>query len=82
MAIGEIIKTGTLATTFHKPGGEANIYVCFGYVPLTVFNHTQRQVPGSINKYPKNMIHKIQQSTKEGLNKKLDGYFRSIKSIS
>ena len=30
MMTGAITKTGTLDTTFHKPAGEANKYVCFG----------------------------------------------------
>ena len=29
--------TGTLTTTFHKPTGEANIYIRFGYGPQTIF---------------------------------------------
>ena len=29
--------TGTLATTFHKPAGEENQYVWFGYIPQTIF---------------------------------------------
>ena len=29
-------KTGNFATTFHKPVGEANPYVGFGYIPLTI----------------------------------------------
>ena len=40
MATGAITKTGTLTTTFHKPAGEANLYVRFGCVPLTIFNNT------------------------------------------
>ena len=31
MTTGEIKKTATFATTFHKPAGEANMYVQFGY---------------------------------------------------
>ena len=34
MMTDEITKTGTLATTFHKPAGEVNPYVLFGYGPL------------------------------------------------
>ena len=30
--------TGTLAMTFQKPAGEANIYVQFGYSPQTIYN--------------------------------------------
>ena len=29
--------TGTLTMTFHKPAGEANLYVRFGYSPHTIF---------------------------------------------
>ena len=61
METGEITKTGTLATTFHKPSGEANLYVHFGYVALKIYNHTPVQVSGSINTDPINMIHTIQQ---------------------
>ena len=34
MKIGEITKTGDLATTFPKPTGGANLYFQFGYGPL------------------------------------------------
>ena len=34
-------KTGTLATTFHEPKGEANTYVWYIYVSHTICNHTQ-----------------------------------------
>ena len=77
IARGAITKTGTLAMTFHKPAGEANQYVRFGYGPLSICNHTQGQVLGSMNTDPINMIHTSQQSTKEGLNKELEGDFRS-----
>ena len=40
---------GTLTTTFQKPVGVENPYVWFGYSPQTIFNHTRRQVPGSMN---------------------------------
>ena len=30
-------QTRTLTTTFHKPVGEANIYVRFGYIPHKIF---------------------------------------------
>ena len=73
---GETIKTGTLVTTFHKPAGEENPYVWFGYVPLTIFNHIPVQVSGSMNSNPVNMIHTSQQSIKEGLNEELEVYFR------
>ena len=35
--------TGTLSKTFHKPAGEANTYVKFGYVPQKICNHNQGQ---------------------------------------
>ena len=41
--------TGTLATTFHKPAGEANLYVRFEYGPQKSFQHTREQVSLSIN---------------------------------
>ena len=44
MVTGKFIKTGTLTTTFHKPVGEANIYVQFIYIPLINFNHTRGEV--------------------------------------
>ena len=50
--------------TFYKPTGEANLYVWFEYVPLTIFNHTLGQVSVSMNSDPINMIHKSQKSTK------------------
>ena len=56
-------KTGNLATTFHKPTGEANPYVRFGYVPMKIFQYTLGQVSGSMNSYPINVIHTLQQST-------------------
>ena len=37
MMTGELTKTGTLTTTFHKPAGESNPYVLFGSIPLTIF---------------------------------------------
>ena len=79
IGIGAITKTGTLTTPFHKPEGEANMYIQFGYGPMMIFNHTWGQVSGSINADPINMIHTCQKSTKLGLNKELDGYFRSSK---
>ena len=48
MATGAIAKTGTLATNFHKPSEEANIYARFGYGPLEIFNHTRGKVSGSM----------------------------------
>ena len=74
-------KVLTLATTFHKPSGEENPCIRFGYGPLTIFNHTQVQVAVSMNAYPINMMHTSQQSTKEGFNKELERYFISRKLI-
>ena len=45
---------GTLATTFHKPAGGANLYVRLGYVPHKIFNHTRGQVSGPMNADPIN----------------------------
>ena len=72
MTKGKITKPRTLTTTLHKLTGEANLYVRFGYGPLTIFEHTQGQVSGSMNFDPINMIQKIQPSTKEVLNEELD----------
>ena len=33
-------KTGTIAITLQKPMGGENLYVRFGYIPLTTCNHT------------------------------------------
>ena len=41
MATDEITKNGTLSMTFHKPAGEENPYVRFGYGPLKDCNHVQ-----------------------------------------
>ena len=57
MEPGTITKTGTLTTTFHMPDEEANPPVWFGYGPLTIFNHTQGNVSGSMDTYPINTIH-------------------------
>ena len=57
MAKGAITKTGTLATTFHKPTGEANTYVRFGYGPLEIFNNKRGKVSGSMSSDAINMIH-------------------------
>ena len=54
MTTGEITKNGTLTTTLHKPAGEANLYVRFGYGPLTIYNHTRGKVLGSTNDDPVN----------------------------
>ena len=72
MATGTITKTATLTTIFHKPVGEVNMYVRFRYGPLTILNHTQGQVSGSINADPINIIHASQKSTKEGINKEFE----------
>ena len=53
-------KTGTLTMNFHKPAGEANTYVQFGYSPLKIFNHTWGQVSESINADPIDIIHTSQ----------------------
>ena len=82
MATVAITKTSTLITTFHKPAEEENMYVQFGYVPLTICNNAQGQVLGSMNYYPINMIHTIQQSKREGLNKELKRDLRSSKSTN
>ena len=82
MATGEITKNGTLDTAFHKPEGEENLYVQFGYVPLKICKHTQGKVSGSMNADPINMIHTSQQSTKEGSEEELEGYFRSSKTTN
>ena len=41
--------TSTLATTFHKPSWEVNMYVQFGYGPQKLFWHTWGQVSESMN---------------------------------
>ena len=82
MATGAITKTGTLATTSPKPVRVANWYVWFGYNPLKNCYHIRGKFSTSINADPINMIHEIQQSTKEGLNKELEGYFKSSKAIN
>ena len=46
MATGARTKNVTLDMALHKPVGWANPYVWFGYVPLTIFNHTRGQVSG------------------------------------
>ena len=45
----QLNSTGTLVATFHKPMGEANMYVWFGYVSQKIFNHTWGKVSGSMN---------------------------------
>ena len=61
---GAITKTGTLATTLHKPVGEANKYFRFEHSPLKIFNHTRGKISVSMNADPIDMIHKSQQYTK------------------
>ena len=46
--------TGTLATTFLNPARGSNPYFPFVYISQKIFNHTQRQVLGSMNSYPEN----------------------------
>ena len=41
--------TINLATTFHNPEREANMYINFEYIPQTICNHTQRQSSRLIN---------------------------------
>ena len=41
--------TAPLVTNLHKPTGEENLYVRFGYIPQTIFNHTPGQVSLIIN---------------------------------
>ena len=82
MAPGEITKTGTLVTNFHKAAGEANPYVWFEYIPLKICNNNRGQVSVSMNADPINMIHTGQESTKEGLIEELERYFRSSKAIN
>ena len=81
MTTCEITKTSTLATIFHKPAGEANMYVWFGYGALKTFKHTQGDVSVPINTTPINMIRTSQKSTKEGLNEELEVDFISGKAI-
>ena len=55
------------------------MYVRFGYTPLEIFNHTQEQVPLSMNDDPINMIRTSQQHQKEGMHQDLQGDFRNSK---
>ena len=64
MKTGAITKTSTLDRILHKYVGGANPYFRFGYVPLTILNHTQGQFSGSMNADTMNVIHTSQQSTK------------------
>ena len=79
MATGATPKDVTLTTTLHKPAGEENPYVRFGYGALTICNYTRGQVSVSMNNDPINMIHTNQKSTKEDSKKDLEGDFRSSK---
>ena len=61
--------TGTLATTFHKPTGEENLYVWFGYGPQKICNHTRGQVLVStnadlVNAKKRSKINKVRMITK------------------
>ena len=82
MKTGAITKTSTLTTTSHKPLEEENPYVWFGYKPMKHCNQTRGKVLVSINADPINIIHTSQQPKKEGLNKELERYFISRKSVN
>ena len=58
------------------------MYVQFGYRPLTIWDHTQGQVSGSMNADQINMIQKSQQSTNKGFNEELEEDFIPRKEIS
>ena len=60
MMTGEITKTGTLATNFHKLAGEANPYFWLVYGPLTIFQHTLGKVSILMNADIINMIDTIE----------------------
>ena len=81
MSTGAIKKTITIDMTFHNPAGESNMFVQFGYGPLTIFNESQGNFSGTMNADPINMIHTSQKSAKEGLHKDLEGDFRSCTLI-
>ena len=66
----------------HKIVWEANQYIWFIYGPLKTLNNTRGKVSVSMNADPINMIHKSQKLTKKVLNKELEEYFRSNRSIS
>ena len=76
---GSITKTWTLAKIFHKTAGEANLYVWFGYSPLTIYNNTLREVSVSMNSYPINLIHTSKQSAKQIMDKKINKYLYQAK---
>ena len=62
--------------TFHKPVGEENTYVRFGYFPQTVWNHTQGQFSGSMHYDPVNVIYTSQQPKEIVLCEELEGDFK------
>ena len=64
MTTGEITKTVTLTTDFHKYSGESNQHVRFGYIPLPIWLHNLGQVSVSINADPINMMHTSQKLAK------------------
>ena len=82
MTTGEITKTDTIKTTFHKHVGEKNTCDRFGYGQLKICNQNQGHVSGSMKAYPMNMIQTSQQSTKEGLDIELAEDFISSKAIN
>ena len=51
-----IKKTGTLAMTLYIQVGETIPYVRFGYVPMTIYNHTRGKVSRSTNVDPINTM--------------------------
>ena len=59
--------------------GVGGPYVQFGYGLLKIWCHNQGQVSVLMNADPINMIPTSQQSTKEGLNEELEGYFYQAK---
>ena len=61
--------TVTLAMTFHKPVGEANMYVWFEEGPQKIYNHTRGQVSGSTNAEP---INTKKKSTTKNSNTKTE----------
>ena len=61
---------GKLTITFDKPPGEENTYVWFGYSPQKTFNHTRRQVSGSMNSYPINANKHVTNQQRNDDNKK------------
>ena len=57
-------------------GGSKSIFPVWRQ-PLEIFYYARGQVSGSMKSDTINMIHKSQQSTKEGSNKELEGDFIS-----